>query len=251
MMIVNMEAEYAFFVYKKHFAKCSSFCTSSKTNHDKTFGGTSSSLKVSRDWDSTFYLDHPRCCFHSGDGCEIPPLILFKHDILKKCKGILEIRRQQKIKYHDVFLPDSPDTIHGYHKSCYSRFTAISGKQRDAYQEHLKSCSTLLDDSASASRHMRSNSSKIISSDSRIFKRICLFCKSANKKYHNEKQKLVKCDVKCAEEGTEAIFSPFQKSIIKFAEILEDDELLAQIRCVDVFAKEVHYHNICCTRYQA
>ena len=59
------------------------------------------------------------------------------------------------------------------------------------------------------------------------------------KKCNQKKQPLIKA-------STEEV----EKSIKKYAQWLQDWEILKRIQNVDFAAKEIHYHNICRVRYQ-
>ena len=120
--------------------------------------------------------------------------------------------------------------------------------QRETCEGILKQHSS--PEEESEKRLMRSATTKISSSTSPVFEKKCIFCKSATKKYQGEKQRLIRCEVLCSEKEDDLSYSLFQRNVIKYADILKDNEMLSHMKCIDVIAKEVHYHNICRTRYQ-
>ena len=44
-------------------------------------------------------------------------IVLFNNSSLSNCQKILKARRDQKLKYSTVGLPELPDIIHGYQKA--------------------------------------------------------------------------------------------------------------------------------------
>lgn len=51
-------------------------------------------------------------------------IILFVEDKLKKCQEVLRIRLKYKLKYKETELPSKINEVEGYHRKCYSSFTA-------------------------------------------------------------------------------------------------------------------------------
>ena len=187
---------------------------------------------------------------------EIHPHPLFISETLRKCENILTIRKQQDLKYKEIYLPETINDKDGFHLDCYRRFTAVSKAQKDKYNEVLnRECSV-----ANNSRLTRSSSVTMTKKESRIFSKICLFCNRVDKKHQQQKQqkqKLVRYEIQVDkyrrkqetltwEIPTGMLLNLYSKGIfMRYAEILKDNEMLAKVSCVDFLAREVHYHNIC------
>lgn len=59
--------------------------------------------------------------------------ILFTSDSLKNChekKAIRDKESKRKSKYDAIVLSESPDSISGYHPTCYRYFTSIRSKKQ-------------------------------------------------------------------------------------------------------------------------
>lgn len=54
----------------------------------------------------------------------------FNRDKLKKCDEILSIRKEFNLKFSQVILPESENSLEGYHSSCYQQFTALHSKYK-------------------------------------------------------------------------------------------------------------------------
>jgi len=67
-----------------------------------------------------------KCVFCKGKNEKI---IIFEDEKLIKCKEVLSVRVKFNLKYNNVQLPDEVNTSDGYHRQCYSSFTAL---MRDA-----------------------------------------------------------------------------------------------------------------------
>lgn len=78
-----------------------------------------------------------KCVFCNESGAS--KITLFGDSILKKCIDILKVRVFCKLKYKEVILPTTSDEIHGYHRTCYSYFTAIKKTYADKYNELVNS----------------------------------------------------------------------------------------------------------------
>lgn len=76
--------------------------------------------------------DKMKCIFCKGHKDKI---ILFVSDKLKKCQEVLSIRIKYKLKYSDIELPTEINNTDGYHRQCYSSFTALMAKYRDSSSE--------------------------------------------------------------------------------------------------------------------
>lgn len=78
-------------------------------------------------------------------------VITFVEDKLKKCKEVLQIRVNFKLKYNSVQLPEQINDTDGYHRNCYSSFTALMAKYRNLSEINFSSTVDLPTTSSSAS----------------------------------------------------------------------------------------------------
>lgn len=62
-------------------------------------------------------------------------IILFEDVKLKKCQEVLRIRVKYNLKYNDIELPTEINKTDGYHRQCYSSFTALMAKYRHSSSE--------------------------------------------------------------------------------------------------------------------
>lgn len=66
-------------------------------------------------------------------------IIVFTEETLHKCHEKQLIRQQiqkKKSKYGDIVLPERPDGISGYHRTCYKLFTALKVKATNKQIAH-------------------------------------------------------------------------------------------------------------------
>ena len=63
---------------------------------------------------------------------------LFTGDTLRESKIVLDIRKEQKLKYCEVTLPEVTDRKHGFHIECYRRFIALPRFHRVNYKDQLE-----------------------------------------------------------------------------------------------------------------
>ena len=112
---------------------------------------------------------------------------------MEKCKDILEVRKRNKLKYHDqVKLPVIPDNHRGYHISCYRKFIALSQSQRRKIDKD-----STKESETEVKRPTRASSEMIESSSSAgIFKPVCLFFQQSRKRLRGVEQKLVCVETK-------------------------------------------------------
>ena len=130
-------------------------------------------------------------------------------------------------------LPSDIDDIHGFHMSCYRKFTALSKTQRENNNE-------ICNQHDHSTRITRSNlTSPATSSRTGIFPKLCLFCNKELKKIKGKEQKLTIVET-----------AIFEENIRKYANWKEDNIILAKISQIDFAAKEVKYHGWCCAKYQ-
>ena len=74
----------------------------------------------------------------SKDETKMGNITLFIADTLMKSKIVLDIRKEQKLKYYGVALPEVTDRKHGSHIGCYQRFIALPKSQRKNYKDQLE-----------------------------------------------------------------------------------------------------------------
>ncbi|KAK4882642.1 hypothetical protein RN001_005961 [Aquatica leii] len=78
-------------------------------------------------------------------------IITFVQDKLKKCKEVLQIRVNFKLKYDSVQLPEQVNDTDGYHRNCYNSFTALMAKYRNLSEINFSSTVDLPSTSSSTS----------------------------------------------------------------------------------------------------
>ena len=52
-------------------------------------------------------------------------ITLFTDDTYMKTKIVLDTRKEKKLKYYKVTLPDETDRKHGFHIECYRRLISL------------------------------------------------------------------------------------------------------------------------------
>lgn len=72
------------------------------------------------------------CCLHATKCKIFEPITLFTAESLARVHTIRQIRatQQNRTKYGNIKLPEKVDGFSGYHKSCYTYYTAIRDKQK-------------------------------------------------------------------------------------------------------------------------
>ena len=116
-----------------------------------------------------FFFSGDTCCFHEGDSSNDGKILLFKEESLRKSECILEIHKQNNLKYAAVILPESIESKTGFHLLCYRKFTALSKSQRDKLQEMIEM--------KEKQKKTRSDmASPKPSTSTGIFPKVCLFC---------------------------------------------------------------------------
>ena len=127
------------------------------------------------------------CCLHDGEGEKNGAITLFNKHILVKCKEILIVRKEQKLKYSNIELPIEVDCFNGFHIDCYRKFTALSKYQREKLLTSKKSND--YEACMSTNRLMCSDiSSPKPSTSSGVFQKLCLFCDRHTFKHGGIKQ---------------------------------------------------------------
>src|SRR6476469_4884331 len=177
-----------------------------------------------------------QCVLHIGgdkeyDGDAVVP---FNEQTWGRACEIAQARKQnQKItKYSAIFqsvkFEGEPLSNHGFHRSCYSKFTAYQTKAITTKQSS---------DAASGveTRSMVENPRMATTSSSGVLEKKCIFCHGPNRKhFKNTFETLAACETIQAQE-----------SIITSARQLEDKQFLREYEHIDFIAKEVVYHNTC------
>ena len=133
-----------------------------------------------------------RCFLHnpSDSAGNTGKFISFTANTLSKCTKILKTRKVHKLKYDDVVLPSEEKLpAIGYHRECYSKFTAVPKKKLAVESEP---CSSSKEDRVTRSFCP----DKLTSPDNRVFKKLCIFCDQESKKVKGVMQNLSKCEVK-------------------------------------------------------
>ena len=134
----------------------------------------------------------------------------------------------QKLKYAEFVVPSDIDDIHGFHLSCYRKFTVLPKTQRENNNE-------IYNQHDQPTRIMRSNlTSPATSSRTGIFPKVCLFCNKERNEIKGKEQKL-----------TNAETAIFEENIRKYANWKKDNVMLAKISQIDFAVKVAKYHRWC------
>lgn len=80
----------------------------------------------------TMASDKMKCVFCKEVNDKIIPFVV---DNLKKCQEVLSVRVKYKLKYSNTELPTQINNSDGYHRQCYSSFTALMAKYRNLLSE--------------------------------------------------------------------------------------------------------------------
>ena len=113
---------------------------------------------------------------------------------------------------------------HGYHRSCFKRFTAHPNKLEESSEASTSTCP------AKVSR--RSSSDKV------LFSKDCIFCNKEGRKWKRKGRGAVGEDTTVFDMGGGQI-------IQTVAETKNDERLLTRIRGMCSFSVEAHYHPSC------
>ena len=62
-------------------------------------------------------------------------MILIKTNTFSICSKIFSVRKEHNLKYEEFVLPNDIDDNHGFHMSCYHKFTDLSKTQRENNNE--------------------------------------------------------------------------------------------------------------------
>ena len=170
--------------------------------------------------------------------------VTFKHFIDEntnaKLNIILDIKKQRLDEAIDSptrqqqqcsLMPSSIDDHHGYHWSCFKRFTGNLDRLRRNNPSPSGSSSRII-----PKRRRPINKDSVVSKD------VCIFCDSEGKK-----------SVKTNRSWTTQGFSKFTRvgwmSVLEMAEKKNDHILLTRIRVYDLFASEAQFHRKCLINY--
>ena len=128
------------------------------------------------------------------------------------------MRKKYGLKYTDVQLPEKNDSVHGYHRECYQKFTALS-KQYRFHIEHTLSAKEEQTSDSQKMTTMSTISGPKPATSTCIFPEVCIFfCGPIRKKKKGKVDKLV-----CVETNN------FEKSIRKYVEMKNDTAMMAKI----------------------
>ena len=170
------------------------------------------------------------CIIHIGEGQEEGDIksLQESHKIWHDIKSAAAKKKawQSSSKCTTVIsnLPETCFSHHGYHVSCYRRFTAIPTSLQPVKAE-----------SPGISSAVRKSNSRELSTSSPCLPKLCLFCNKFRKKVGRQFESLGKCMTIDAEVA-----------IRNAAELLKDDSLLLKVDTSgDFIAKEVMYHHSC------
>ena len=141
------------------------------------------------------------------------------------------IRKSKALKYSKAVLPETIGSFEGYHVDCYRRFRAL-GK---GYMQSDSPSSP-----ANYTTRSQQSTALISTSSTAIVPNICIFYEKKDKKHNNKKQPSVRVET-----------DRFEQKIKIYAAMLEDTKMLATFGYIDFVAKEIMYHVICRTKYQA
>ncbi|KAK7575726.1 hypothetical protein V9T40_012012 [Parthenolecanium corni] len=195
------------------------------------------------------------CVLHLGDAACNETIQPLSEEKFEKLKVIVAARKQYKQTKYAAIIHNFPDvlneTIHGYHYSCYKKFSSIPNSLRETARNTQQSLALESSTTKSSQQQPQANSvsetHRILRSThsivptaegKQVLEQSCIFCKKKNIKFKYEKQKLVRCSTQ-----------NFEKSIREECKILQDYDILGSVGCSDFTALEVFYHKICRTRF--
>ena len=180
------------------------------------------------------------CCSHDEQVLKNEQMFLFNMESFSLCKKILQLRKDSKLKYGNVELPDDVDETHGYHMKCYKKFTALSKPQIEKLNKITGGSTIMVSGKQKTDRLLRSEvTSPVPCSSDGVFEKTCLFCARLEFQVNYKKHTSNFCSTVEIEE-----------SVTHYARILNDEEMLVKIRDICFIAKEVQYHALCRSRYQ-
>ena len=197
--------------------------------------------------DTNLQWAHP-CCFRQGsfqmsdsqpicilhidtpsEGCDEPIKVLDSNK-WSKVKGAAQKRlsrpQASSSKYWAISsnLPESLSDTCGYHRSCYSRFTAISAEI------------SIEDSTLDINKHVLLRSQNPVRSATicGVLPKVCIFCNMTRKQKKRKELPLISCE-----------YDSSEFSVKEAAELLDDRIMLAKIGSIGFHSKEVKSHNEC------
>ena len=165
-----------------------------------------------------FFPDVNVCCLHDGKDGEIDGKItVFKDNTLGKCRQILTVRKEQKLKYANITLPKSVSSHKGFHIECYRKFIALSKAQQDKIVAIIEEGKEA--EERKVTRVTRSDlASSISNKRTGVFLAFCLFCGKSRKKHNGIEQPLINVET-----------ANFEENIRRYVEAKLDEEMLIKI----------------------
>ncbi|KYN21227.1 hypothetical protein ALC57_06391 [Trachymyrmex cornetzi] len=192
------------------------------------------------------------------------PLTLLTDITLNKCKNVLAVRQKNNLSCKDLVLPTTITENHGYHRTCYQRFTALPPKYRSVSSAENSEVNFEASTSTASSSNVETderrleneekessnvevdavdennenldsdiNLSDVQSVDTVFDNSICIICVQIRKRVKGRTVQLHLC----------------QKETIKILKsyAAEDDniDLLHRLKNCESENKEVRYHNCC------
>ena len=148
-----------------------------------------------------------------------------------KCQEALRIRKNNQLKYRRVILTDYLPSTSGYHLDCCKTFTALGKTHRNNLQEMTEPLRPQPESKITRSFSKLDKTNRI-----GIFPKTCIFCGKIRKTVKKNEQKLVQAETK-----------NFEVNIKKYANWLDDEEMLRKISNIVFIAKKIRYHGFCRT----
>ena len=172
----------------------------------------------------------PNCILHidtPGEVCD-EAIKIFDSDKWSKVKDAVQKRlsrpQASSSKYWSLLtkLPDNLSNACGYHSTCYSRFTAISGEISNE------------DSTVDINQHALLRSQNPVKSvtTSGVFPKVCIFCNMSRKQKQRKELPLISCE-----------YDSSELRVKEAAEVLNDHIMLTKIGSIGFHSKEVKYHN--------
>ncbi|KAH0557920.1 hypothetical protein KQX54_012840 [Cotesia glomerata] len=152
----------------------------------------------------------PKCVFC---GSKEGKIIFFVEKTLKKSKEFLPIRKKFNLKYGNSELPENVNTTDGYHRECYSSFTALLPRYRNS--------------SADEAINIKKKKLKAES--------VCFYCEK-NQQSADDRQQIYHSSNN----------AKIYEKIIEWMTILKNDKLLKKINCLKSVSGTVFYHHFYC-----
>ena len=133
--------------------------------------------------------------------------------------------KKNQLKYGQVILSDCLPSTSGHYLDCYKKFTTLGKTQRKNLQEMTETLPPQPENKIT-----RSSSKLDKTNEIGIFPKTCIFCGKIRKTVNKNEQKLVQAESK-----------NFEVIIKKYANWLDDEEMLQKIFSINFIAKEIRY----------